>query len=226
MGAEARVGRVPGVRLHQGRIDTQTAGAQHPSLDREREQPGIELLKQLRARAPGELHQRGWVWHTPDEADAAEAPPGERVGHLLAQRLVPDPIAVLEVHEPQIGLDRDRRATDRRGETAAEGSEEALLVKDRVPPSQARAATRAAPPATPTPRSSPPALAPAASDPPNRRLSRDGRTPVGRIDQARSHPLFPGEVATQQSRVAPRPRPPWLPRRPAALGASRRSTRR
>ena len=43
------------------------------------------------------------------QGNAAEAPPGDRIRGLLAERLVAQAVAVLEVHHPQVTLDlRDR----------------------------------------------------------------------------------------------------------------------
>ena len=42
------------------------------------------------------------------EADAAEPPPRDRVADFSAQALVAEPVAVLEVQQPQQRVDRDR----------------------------------------------------------------------------------------------------------------------
>src|SRR6266699_2872667 len=67
-----------------------------------------------------------------DGRDPAETAPRERVGDLLAQRLVTEPVAVLQVHQPQIRLDRDRRPANRRRQPRTKRRQEAILVEDRV----------------------------------------------------------------------------------------------
>ena len=66
------------------------------------------------------------------EGETAEAPPGDGVGHLAAQRLVAEAVAVLEEHHPQVGLDGDRRPADHRVEKGAERLEEPLVVEQLV----------------------------------------------------------------------------------------------
>ena len=66
------------------------------------------------------------------ERDPAEPPPGDGVGHLAAQRLEAEAVAVLEEHHPQVGLDGDRRPADHRVEERPERLEEPLVVEQLV----------------------------------------------------------------------------------------------
>jgi hypothetical protein len=50
--------------------------------------------------------------HLPAQGDAAKPLPGDRIGDLAAQQLIAQPIAELQEHHPQVGLDRDRRPTN------------------------------------------------------------------------------------------------------------------
>jgi hypothetical protein len=54
------------------------------------------------------------------QRDPAEPGSRDRVRDLPAQRLITQPVPVLEEHHPQVGLDRDRRATPQRGEVRRE----------------------------------------------------------------------------------------------------------
>jgi hypothetical protein len=75
-------------------------------------------------------------WHQPLQWDPTEPPPGDRVADLPTQRLIPQPVAELEEHHPQIGLHRRRRPTDPRIEERRERLEEALIVQQGINPSQ------------------------------------------------------------------------------------------
>src|SRR5713226_7249711 len=54
----------------------------------------------------------------------------ERVGDFLAERLIAQRVPMLEVHQPQVALDRDRRTAAPSGEAAAERGEETVVVED------------------------------------------------------------------------------------------------
>jgi hypothetical protein len=56
----------------------------------------------------------------------------ERVRDLPTQRLVAEPVPVLEVHQPQICLDRDRRPADPRRQPRAKRRHEAIVVEDHI----------------------------------------------------------------------------------------------
>jgi hypothetical protein len=64
--------------------------------------------------------------------DATEPPPAERVGHLYAQRLEAEAVAEPQVHETEIGLDRDRRPPVARVEVRCERFEEDRVVKQAI----------------------------------------------------------------------------------------------
>jgi hypothetical protein len=70
--------------------------------------------------------------HRPTQRDPAEPLPGDRVGHLPAQRLEPQPVAVLQEHQPQVGLDRDRRPPQRGVEERPVRFEEHRVVQQPV----------------------------------------------------------------------------------------------
>jgi hypothetical protein len=69
------------------------------------------------------------MWHPPAQGDAAKPLPGDRVGDLAAQQLIAQPVAELQEHHPQVGLDRDRRAADDRVEVGAEWLPEHRVVQ-------------------------------------------------------------------------------------------------
>jgi hypothetical protein len=73
------------------------------------EQRGVELGDHLGTGAADQLDQRGRMRHPPLQLDAAEPPPADRFGHLPAQALIAKPVAVLEVQQPQQGVDGDRK---------------------------------------------------------------------------------------------------------------------
>jgi hypothetical protein len=76
-----------------------------------------------------QLDQRGRVRHRPVQADAAEPPPADRVGHLPAQALIPKLVAVFQVQQPQQRVDRDRRAAQPAVEQRPPRRDEALVVQ-------------------------------------------------------------------------------------------------
>jgi len=65
----------------------------------------------------------------PVQGDAAEPAPGDRVADLLAQALVAELVAVLEVQQAQQGRDRDRRAAQSGVEVRAPRGDEPLVVE-------------------------------------------------------------------------------------------------
>ncbi len=64
--------------------------------------------------------------------DAAKPSPAKRVGHLGAQRLEAELVAEAQVHETEVGLDRDRRPAVARVEVRPEGLEEDRVVEELV----------------------------------------------------------------------------------------------
>jgi hypothetical protein len=70
--------------------------------------------------------------HRHPERDPAEALPGDRVRNLSAERLEAEFVAELQEHEPQIGLDRHRGATEDRVAVTPIGSEEHLVVEQAI----------------------------------------------------------------------------------------------
>ena len=68
----------------------------------------------------------------PAEWDAAEPLPADRIGHLRAQPLEAHPVAVLQEHQPQIRLQRDRRPPQRRMEEPPIRLEEPRIIQHRI----------------------------------------------------------------------------------------------
>jgi hypothetical protein len=54
----------------------------------------------------------------------------------MTQQLIAQPVAELQKHQPQIGLHRDRRATDPGIEIGSERREEHRIIQQRIHPSQ------------------------------------------------------------------------------------------
>src|SRR5664280_2398380 len=79
---------------------------------------------------------RGRVRHRTVERDPAEPPPGERIAHFSAQRLVPQPVPELQEHQPQIDLHRRGRPADPRIEELLERTDKRLIVEQLVHPGQ------------------------------------------------------------------------------------------
>jgi hypothetical protein len=100
------------------------------------QQRGVELAEHLWAGAPDELAQRGRVRDGLIQGDAAEPPPGYRVGDLPAQRLVAELVAVLQVQQPQQGGDRNRRAAQPPVKQRPPRGDEALVVQVGVDPGE------------------------------------------------------------------------------------------
>src|SRR5690606_18178515 len=72
--------------------------------------------------------------HPPTERDPTEPLPRDRIRHLPAHRLEPEPIPVLQKHQTQVRLDRDRRPTMGRVEERHERREEPLIIEESVDP--------------------------------------------------------------------------------------------
>jgi hypothetical protein len=69
------------------------------------------------------------VRHWLVQRDAAKPPPRDGVADLLAEGLVAELVAVLEVQQAQQGRDRDRGAAEPGVEVGVPGSGEALVVE-------------------------------------------------------------------------------------------------
>ena len=132
LGQQSRVRRISDVGRDDGGVSAHPVGLQH--LGRLRlGQEG--LVQALDAAEP----QRVVIFISVvgcgtrhSEGDPTKALPGDRVGHLAAQRLEAEPIAVLQEHEPQVGLDGHRGATEHRVEVGSEGLEELGIVEQGV----------------------------------------------------------------------------------------------
>ena len=66
------------------------------------------------------------------EWDPTKALPGDGIGHFAAERLEAQPIAVLQEHEPQVGLDGHRRTPEHLVEVGSERLEELGIVEQIV----------------------------------------------------------------------------------------------
>ena len=96
------------------------------------EQFPVQRLDQLGTAAAGQLADRRLVGHRRLEPDPAEPPPTDRVGHLDTQPLIAQPVAVLQEHQPQIGLDRDRRPPSAGIEERPKRNEEPPVIEQHV----------------------------------------------------------------------------------------------
>jgi hypothetical protein len=123
------VGRVVDVGLHHRGIDPQLAGPQQLAGGELGHQRGVQLINHLGAGPPDQLDQRGRVRHGPVQADAAEPPPRDRVADLAAEGLVAQPVAVLQVQQPQQRVDRHRRSPQPAVEQPPPRRDEPLVVQ-------------------------------------------------------------------------------------------------
>jgi hypothetical protein len=107
-------------------------GAQQLALGGLGQQRPVERLDRLLAHPAGELGQRGRVWHLSAQGDAAEPLPADRVGDLAAQQLVAQPVAELQEHHPQVGVQRDRRPAQRGVEVRSQRGQKHRIVQQSV----------------------------------------------------------------------------------------------
>jgi hypothetical protein len=126
------VGRVVDVGLHHGGVHPQLASPQQLAGGEFGHQGGVQLLDRLRAGSAHQLDQRGGMGHRPVQADPAAPPPADRVTDFLAQALIAELVAVLEVQQPQQGVDRDRWAAQPTVEQRPPRRDEALVVQEGV----------------------------------------------------------------------------------------------
>jgi hypothetical protein len=136
LGEQAGVGRVAHVGLDHGGVQADLVGAQHLVGGGLGQQRPVQLADRGLAHPAGQLDQGGRVRHLPTQRDVAKPLPGDRVGDLAAQQLIAQPIAELQEHHPQVGLDRDRRAADERVEVGTERLPERRVVQQGVHPGQ------------------------------------------------------------------------------------------
>jgi hypothetical protein len=130
------VGWVVDVGLDHGGVDPQLAGPQHPVGGQLGQQRGVELPDHFGAGAAHQLDQGSRVRHRPIQRDAAEPPPRDGVADFLAQRLVAQPVAVLEVQQAQQGVDGNRRPPEPGREQRPPRRDEALVVQVGVDPGE------------------------------------------------------------------------------------------
>ncbi len=136
LGQQPRIGRIAHVGRHHRGIGPDPVGAQQLGLGGLGQKRLVEPVHRRRPAARRELHQRGRMRHRPVQRDAAKPPPGDRVGHLPAQRLIAQPVAKLQKHQPQIGLHWRRRPPYPRIEERHERGEERRVVQQRIDASQ------------------------------------------------------------------------------------------
>jgi hypothetical protein len=129
---QAKVAGVGHVGSDHGGVGADLVAAQHLGLTGRLQQRGVQLRDQRLADPAGELGQRGGVRHPPAQRDAAKPLPADRVGDLPAQQLITQPVAVLEEHHAQVGVDGDRWAATQGGEVLAERRDEPGIVQQPV----------------------------------------------------------------------------------------------
>ena len=134
LGQQPGVGRIRDSGSHDRRVGTDPV---HPQQLRLRSLDQQSLVQRRDRAIPalgGDLHQRRRVRHPSAQRDAAEPLPRDRVGHLPTQRLVAQPVAELQKHQPQIGLHRYRRPTLTSVEERHERLEEHRVVQQHIHP--------------------------------------------------------------------------------------------
>jgi hypothetical protein len=136
LGEQAGVGRVGDVGLDHGGVGADLVGAQHLVGGGGGQQRLVELREGRWADPAGELDQGGGVRHLPAQGDATKPLPGDRVGDLAAQQLIAQPIAELQEHHRQVGLDRDRWPADHWVEVGPEEFPQPRVVQQVVHPGQ------------------------------------------------------------------------------------------
>jgi hypothetical protein len=92
----------------------------------------VQLVDRLLAAAGGDLHEGGGVGHGVGDAYAAEASPGQGIGHLRAQCLEAEPITKAQEHQAQVRLHGDRGPADHGMEEGDERFEEHRVVEQAV----------------------------------------------------------------------------------------------
>jgi hypothetical protein len=117
------------VGLYHGGVDAELAASQQLVGGELAQQRVVELLDRLGPARPTSSGQGGRVRDGLVQADVAKPPPGDRVGDLAAQALVAELVAVLEVQQPQQGLDWERGAAQPSGKQCPPGGDEAFVVE-------------------------------------------------------------------------------------------------
>jgi hypothetical protein len=135
-GQQPSVGRVGHVGGDHGGVGADLVGAQHLVLGGGVEQGLVQRSDGLLAQAAGELDQGGRVRYLPAQRDAANPLPGDRIGDLAAHQLIAQPVAELQEHHPQVGVQRDTGAADARIEVAGQRGQERRGVEQGVDPGQ------------------------------------------------------------------------------------------
>jgi hypothetical protein len=167
MRGQPRIGRVPHIRLDDGRVDPHRPWPKPPLPRRLADQRPCQVRHRLSPDAPGELSERRLARHPFVERDPAEPSQVDRVRDLRLERPVSPPVALLEHHQADEALDRDRRSGlgERRAASAppptasARRSEPAVPARTATDPApRAPLAAPSPPPATPCPTTTPPEL--------------------------------------------------------------------
>jgi hypothetical protein len=131
-GQQPQVSRVGHIGADHGGIDPDLVGAEQFALGRAVQQGLVQLSDHRLAHPAGQLDQGGRVRHSATQGDAAEPLPADRVGDLAAQQLIAQPVAELQEHQPQVGIDRDRGTADDRVEVDPERLDEHRVVQQPV----------------------------------------------------------------------------------------------
>jgi DNA invertase Pin-like site-specific DNA recombinase len=129
LGQQPPVRRVGHIRADHRGIRPHPRGAQQPGTGRLRPQRLIQPRDRIFPAPGGQLHQRRRVRHPPIQPDPAKPPPADRVADLSAQALIPQPVAELEEHQPQVALHRRGRTAQHRMEIRRERGEERRVVQ-------------------------------------------------------------------------------------------------
>jgi hypothetical protein len=136
LGQQAGIGRIGHIGRHHRGVHPDPVGAQQLGLRRLGQQRLIQPVYRRRPTPGGQLHQRGRMRHLPIQRNPAKPPPGDRIAHLPTQRLIAQPVAKLQKHQPQIALHRCRWPTHPWIEERHKRCEERRIVQQRVHPRQ------------------------------------------------------------------------------------------
>jgi hypothetical protein len=135
-GQQPGIGRVGHVGADHGGIDAHAMGAQQLVVGRGGQQRLVQGRDRLLVQAAGQLDQGGRMRYLAAQRDTAKPLPADRILDLAADQLVAKPIAELQEHDPQVGVQRDRRAADARVEVTGQRGQERRGIQQLVDPGQ------------------------------------------------------------------------------------------
>jgi len=108
---QTRIGRILHVSLDHRRVSAHLFRTDLTTLMCSRQQLDVQRLDQLRTTPPSDLADRRRIRHRRLQPDPTEPSPRQRIGHRRAPPFVAEVEPVLQEHQPQIRLHRDRRTT-------------------------------------------------------------------------------------------------------------------